>query len=783
VVVVNFPETNTKSNLSNRVGIPIILIVISLLNFSYSSEKLNSSLQTGKYIKSVFTNPTPKIDGVVDECWLKAQANSSFLQREPNQGKKATTETRFYVLHDNDHLYLLFIMLEPNPEKIPARLVERDYQFYPDDSINFYLDTFNDQQRAYYFCTNPLGVEQDALVSENGTRVEMSWDCIYEVSAKKNKFGWIAEFAIPFKSLRFNGSKENQVWGFNTWRVRKENREVSFWSLVDQNYDPFRLDKGGKVIIESNIHSGNHISLLPYTTSRYFEVPNQDGEFEAKGGLDAQYGLTSDLTVNLTLNPDFGQVEIDEEQINLDKRLELSLDEKRPFFLENANLFQLPINTFYSRRIGAVSDIKGGLKLTGKAGPYSLGYLGALTGDWENNGLGDPDNQIPDELFNVLRVQRDVLGSSNVGLMLTDLEENMGSEKNNYGFSRSASMDYNLFLGPYQYLIGQVVGSSFEAPQSDNETNGYAARATLGHYDQRYWFYVDGLYYDRDFDVSGTGYFPKSAPYKGRRELGAYLEMHPFLNGRFLRSWGISSFPSINKDTDERKPGFGVQNRLWFEFPDQSTITFSVTHYRDVESDFLSSGYNYRDPSELRYYGRDLGFQVSTDVGKPISGTVELNYYSQYYFQTHTTGFTRGINTSLLVKPFSNWFFELHFENRQFLDKDNEFIPIKQIGQNDIRLFTFRSRYLFTKDIFSRAFVQFMNGAESVSAELLSSGDYALAYTVFDRLSANMLLGWRYNPGSTIYLAYTEEWDNMGVSDLTSRNRILFFKFSYLWSL
>lgn len=673
-------------------------------------------------------------------------------------------------------------MLDPEPEKIPARLVERDYQFYPDDSINFYLDTFNDHQRAYYFCTNPFGVEQDALVSENGTRVEMSWDCVYEVSTKKNKFGWTAEFAIPFKSLRFNGSKENQIWGFNTWRVRKKNREVSFWSLVDRNYDPFRLDKGGVIVIEDHIKSGNHINLLPYTTARYLEIRNQDSDFESKGGLDVQYGLTSDLTTNLTLNPDFGQVEIDEEQINLDKRFELYLDEKRPFFLENANLFQLPISTFYSRRIGAETDIKGGLKLTGKAGPYSIGYVGAYTGDWANDDwLGDPENMETEELFNIFRLQRDVLRNSNVGLMVTDLEENMGSKTNNYGFNRSASMDWNLFIGRYQFFTGQVVGSSLEEPQTNDQKDGIAARATINHYDRKYWFYIDGLYYDEDFEINGTGFFQK-LPNNGRRELGAYLEMHPFLNKRFLRSWGVSSLQRIYRDTNESEDGYGIQNSLWFEFPDQSRVTLAVTNYKEVEADLLSN-YGYRNYKDLTYDGRDFNFTLSTDIGKPISGTIDLSYGNQYYYQTHTTGYTRGIKSSVLIKPFSNWFFELTYENRQFLDKENEFIPIVKIGQNDVRLFTFRSRYLLTKDIFSRAFIQFTNGAESVGYEYLPLGDLSLVYSVFDHLSANVLLGWRYNPGSTLYLVYTEAWDNLTTSDLKSSNRTLFFKFSYFWSL
>lgn len=758
----------------------LVLFVAMLIGAQLHAGDPKTKITDARLVRSVFANPKPKIDGVVDECWLKAEEHSGFIQRTPGQGQPATTETKFYVLHDHNHIYLLFIMLDPNPGNIPARLVERDFRFYPDDSINFYLDTFNDQQRAYYFSTNPFGVEQDGLISNNGSKVEMTWDCVYQVEAKRNRFGWIAEFAIPFKSLRFDGRYDQQIWGFNAWRIRKENREVSYWSLVDQNYNMFRLDKGGVIIADGNIRSGHHIDLLPYGTARYVDPAAPNNEVEGKAGLDAQYGLTSDLTLNLTLNPDFGQVEIDEEQINLDKRFELSLEEKRPFFLENTNLFQLPISTFYSRRIGAESEIKGGVKLTGKTGPYSIGYVGSVTGDWENNGLGDPENEETDEVFNILRLQRDVLGNSNVGIMLTDLEENLGASSDNRGFNRSASLDWNLFLGRYQYFTGQVVRSSY---QSDEERNGAASRVTLSHYDQKYWFYVDGFFYEPDFEVNGTGFFQK-LPNKGHKDLGIYLEMHPFVNKRVLRSWGISSLQRIYRDSDESEDGYGIQNRLWFEFRDQSKITFSVTHYRDVESDYLSN-FGFRSFTDLTYNGRDLSVEVSTDEGKVLSGKLTLSQESQYYFQIHKTGFSRRIRTSMLIKPISNWFFELNYENRQFLDDNGDFLPIERIGQNDIRIFSFRTRYLFTKNIFSRAFVQHTNGAEKdpFDIELIEPGVFAPRYTVFDRLSANVLLGWRYNPGSTIYLVYTEEWDNFASPDLTSRNRVFFFKFSYLWRL
>ena len=175
----------------------------------------------------------------------------------------------------------------------------------------------------------------------------MTWDTIFEVAARVNSFGWIAEFSIPFKSLRFNDNEPYQIWGFNVWRVRKQSREVTYWSLVDQNYQMIRLDKGGALIGMKSIKSGRNLSLLPYVTARNINSPDLDTgdrvvENEINPGLDLKYGVTSDLTLDLTINPDFGQVEIDEEQINVDKRYEIQLEEKRPFFLENTNLFQAP---------------------------------------------------------------------------------------------------------------------------------------------------------------------------------------------------------------------------------------------------------------------------------------------------------------------------------------------------------------------------------------------------------------------------------------------------------
>ncbi|MFQ5584370.1 MAG: DUF5916 domain-containing protein, partial [Calditrichia bacterium] len=676
-----------------------------------------------------YSNPRPQIDGVVDDCWQRAYENNGFIQRAPEQGKPATADTKFYILYDKQNIYLLFVMLDPHPDKIPARLVERDYRFYPDDSINFFLDTFNDNQRAFYFSTNPYGVEQDGLISDNGSRIDMNWDGIFEVAAKKTDVGWVAEFAIPYSTLRFDGSRSSQVWGFNTWRIRKEHREISYWELVDQNYNMFRLDIAGEIVGAKNIKQGMHLQFLPYFTSQSERPGGRYSDLTNKVGFDARLGVTPDATLNLTVNPDFGQVEIDEEQINLDKRFELFLPEKRPFFLENTNLFQLPISTFYSRRIGTNienrldtvqtdngpsvvprefnSEMTGGVKLTGKTGPYSFGYIGSKTGDWKNFGLGDPDVLPSDQFFNIARIQRDVLKNSNIGLMFTDLEENPGSNTGS-GYNRSLSMDWNLYKGR-EYFVGQLVYSSADLPRLADEGNGSAGRATLSHYDQKYWIFVDGFFYDKDFEVNGTGFFPK-IPGKGRKDFGFYVDTHPFLNGRILRSWGISSYQRIFRDSDEEQNGLGIQNKLWFELVDQSRLTFTMNHYREVETDIL----NVNSADEFSYNGRDLELSVSTDRGKIISAIVSYNYVKQYYFQLHATGFSQGFNASFYIKPVSNGFFELGYQNRQFLDKDKNFIPSSKIGQNDVRLFFLRGRYLFTKNIFSRTFVQFTNGAEFI---------------------------------------------------------------------
>lgn len=741
----------------------IFLIISSSIHFGYAGRHHLPDYRAF----AIYTRVPPKIDGKVDKVWLRAPQQRGFTQQIPVEGIPASEDTRFYVLYDEHHIYFLFIMLDSDPRSIPARLFERDQDFYPDDCINFYLDTYWDRRKAYFFSTNARGVERDGLISENGDKIDMSWDGIFQVESRITRFGWIAEFSIPLKTLRFDDDKRYQVWGFNVWRVRKKDREISSWAPVSQDFQMYRLDRGGVLIGMKRIQSGINLNLLPYVTARSQNLNDENKKQEFKGGLDLKYGINTDLTLDLTLNPDFGQVEIDEEQINLDKRFEVQLPEKRPFFLENTNLFQTPFyQLFYSRRIGAASDIKGGGKLTGKIGPYSVGLLGVSTGNW-----GGGSETSTEEFFTVARVQRDIFHSSNLGMMFVDREANFGRE--NAHFSRAMDMDWALHSGQF-YSFGQMVYSVHD----NYEKDGMGLFLEGGYYGRIFRFDLNIHSYSPKFDIDSTGYFEK-IPDKGRTQVAFYSDMHPYVNYGIIRQWGVSVTPTVFQDSDESMPAMGVQSSIWATTQKESQLRLGFSRYRDVETYFLNQ-YISSPLEEYVYWGTDLFAEITTDPGRPISLYLKGNYDSQYYFQLHNSGYNIGVETKLRLRPSSNMHLELGYKQTRFLDKEKNQIDKQLIGQSDIRIFTLRGRYLFTKNVFTRLFYQFTNGAEQPYWSM-NNNTFQLQYQVWDRMSANLLFGWRYLPGSTLYLVYTEEWDRFPGEKFKSGNRILFFKLSYWW--
>jgi hypothetical protein len=387
----------------------------------------------------------PLIDGRVDEeVWLGVEPMSDFTQQDPVEGAPATERTEVRVLYDRQHLYVGIICFDREPDKILVTQSRRDAQLTDTDSVQIVLDTFNDSQNAFVFGTNPLGIEYDGQVAGEGrtgaltfqqagargsqrgqvSGVNPNWDGDWTVRAQITERGWEAELAIPFKTLRYRAGPD-RTWGFNVMRnIRRKNEQV-YLAPIPRGYDLYRVSLAAK-LTGLDLPPRREIKVIPFAVAS----ANQDAtvsqsrvERRGDAGLDLKWGIRPNLTADFTVNTDFAQVEADEEQVNL-TRFDLFFPEKRPFFLENASIFQFgqpqQIDLFFSRRIGLAGTgasglpigIIGGARLTGKIGPYNVGLLSIGT----EKTTARPTGLLvaPTTWFNVARLQREV-GRSNLG--------------------------------------------------------------------------------------------------------------------------------------------------------------------------------------------------------------------------------------------------------------------------------------------------------------------------------------------------------------------------------
>ena len=363
----------------------------------------------------------PTVDGHVDEmAWSAAEPYATFTQQEPNEGMPATERTEVRFLIDARNLYIAVVNFDTEPDKIVVSQSRRDANLNETDSIQILLDTFNDGQNAFVFGTNPFGIEYDGQVMGEGqvagsggqrqagvgsessqiAGYNPNWDADFVVRAGMTERGWEAEFAIPLKTLRYNAG-DSRVWGVNVMRnIRRKNEQV-YLAPIPRGYNLHRVSVAGK-LNGLNLPARREIKFVPYAVGAVNDEKTlRTNTVDRSGdiGLDVKWGVRADLTLDLTVNTDFAQVEADEQQVNL-RRFALFFPEKRPFFLENAQVFQLGqprnIDLFFSRRIGLSSsglpiDIVAGGRLSGKAGGYNVGVLNMQTRDAVNRPNGGDD--------------------------------------------------------------------------------------------------------------------------------------------------------------------------------------------------------------------------------------------------------------------------------------------------------------------------------------------------------------------------------------------------------
>ena len=363
--------------------------------------------------------PGLELDGRLDEtAWADAPVLRGFTQYEPLEGVPAEQETEIRLLVTEDAVHVAIRAFDTDPDGVRATLTDRDGFGRTDDYVRILLDTFDDQRRAYVFQVNPFGVQGDGLWVEGqggyGDPIDWSLDLLWDSQGRRTPDGWVAELRIPFKSLRFPAAPL-QDWGLQVTRTVRRSGFESSWAPIDGN-QANRLAQMGRLQGLQDLDPGLFLEVNPVLTgTRVGQVDDDGTVFRRQSptgdfGLNVTYGLTSNLTLDGTYNPDFSQVEADAGQITVNERFDVFLPERRPFFLEGADVFDMPQNLVYTR---SVVQPVGATKLSGKMGETQIAYLGAVD-------AANPDVSATRPVVNLLRVKRDVGGSSTVGAVYTD---------------------------------------------------------------------------------------------------------------------------------------------------------------------------------------------------------------------------------------------------------------------------------------------------------------------------------------------------------------------------
>ena len=431
-------------------------------------------------IQAIRVSDTIKIDGLLDEAaWSLAQPATDFRQERPIEGATASERTEVRVLFDDKNIYFGIRAFDSDAGHINARELVRDASFSNDDKVEILLDTYHDRRNAFRFAVNPLGTQQDALITDEGRDVNLSWDAPWISQGRIDTEGFIVEIAIPLTTLRFTEGID--TWGFNVSRIIRRKDEENLWTSWQREFGLERVSQAGELTGVEEIRRRRLREIKPYASGEWRQgVPlvgaqGFDAGSRARAGLEvAKLGITSSLTAEFTVNPDFGQAEVDNQIVNL-TRFSVFFPEKRDFFLENSGIFLFgregENQAFFTRRIGLTDEglpvpIDYGAKVTGKIGRYNVGFLQVQTRKLGETatGLG-----IPRQQFSVLRVKRDILERSYIGAIFVNRQgatEVGGSSYNRVGgvdaeFNLTDHYKFKAFwMGSATTGVGSSVGSS-----------------------------------------------------------------------------------------------------------------------------------------------------------------------------------------------------------------------------------------------------------------------------------------------------------------------------------
>ena len=678
----------------------------------------------------------PVIDGHLDDdVWAQGPAITGFIQREPVEGEAVSEATEVRILSDGEALYVGAWLYDREPDAITMGERMRDADLERGDFFGIILDTYRDRQNGFIFSTTPASIEYDAQVVKEGQGggvyqrgqsrqqsgsmggLNVNWDGSWEVATSRDDRGWYAEFRIPFSTLRY-GNGDVQTWGMNLVRRIRRKNEESFWSPVARQFDLMRLSMAGDLegVDVPTQRAGTVTPFVLGAANRNYSADPATTDYPKEAGFDAKFSMNS-LTLDLTANTDFAQVEVDEQRTNL-TRFPLFFPEKRPFFLENAGLFSAgtpqAADLFFTRRIGITPrgtqvPILGGGRLTGKVGGTGVGFMQIFT--------DEVSGEVAENSFTVGRVTRELPSRSRVGAIFVQRRATQdGSDFNRtwgvdgrMGVGEALTLDVwaartetsPVYLAPGEET-GREDGYAFLAQYSSREWSGRLRLMQIGEDFNPEVGFVDRVGYrhveaslERIFRFPGISWWRESNPHVTYR---SYWDFEGFQETGYLHIDGEIKFegggrfgPELNIATEGLKEPYRV-------------------HQTSTDTIFIPAG---------TYTSYINSWDYGSDPSKPFSflGRADFGgfYTGNRYGGNVTVSYRKGetLSTSLLV--------------------DHNVVRLPE-GDFDVTLLGARVGYFFTPRIFVQSLIQYSDQAEV--------------------WSANVRFGWLSTAGTGLYVVY-----------------------------
>lgn len=709
-----------------------------------------------------------KIDATLDEAaWAEAPRIDLPYEFFPGDNTPSPVTSDCRVTYDHENLYLGCLLQDPEPRAVRANITDRDPQPV-DDYVELYVDPFNDQRRAYIFRVNPLGVQTDATFSA-GVGEDLSWDAIWNSAGRLTAEGYAVEAAIPFKSLRFPSTTGPQTWGMIVGRNYPRSVRHRIRSMPTDRNEACLLCQADKLAGLEDIRPGRDLEFTPTLTTRREDVnnafPNDDletGDVDPEFGITARWGITPNANLGATINPDFSQVEADVAQFQVNERFAIFYPEKRPFFLEGADIFGTPLDVVYTR---TVVDPRAGLKLTGKEGRTVYGGYAAqdrvnsiLLPSNAGTGLGFVEDEVNSA---VLRFRRDVGRTSTLGAMYT------GRMSDDY-YNHVAGVDGFFRLGQSQFLRAQVVRSETQYPDEilalgvrpdSGSFGGNSVYAEFIH-QSRSWI-IDAIYEDRSRDFRADAGFVPRVDIRGPTVTAERVFWGA--PNQWYRRLSVLGYGQRLEDHDGRLTDLGFALVGNYSGRRQLNVNVGAGYNKKYYAGQYFEMLDLRPGFDIRPNGR-LTISASGRFGEEIDFA---NARKARIFEIYP-GFNLKVGRNLDIG------LEYSMRQLQTLGEDTLGGGLEIV---DARITEGRVVYHFNARTFVRGILQYQDTDQNPD---VFGGP---VQPEVEELFAQLLFAYKVNPQTVLFLGYTDDRVGLQNVDLTPTGRTFFMKVGYNFRL